>query len=201
MAFKQPRSVQVVVFAENLNGREYLLLRRLAAHGGFWQSVTGSLEGGETHAQAALREVSEETGIVAPASELIALDLTNVFEIAPQWRIKYAPGVTRNEEVCFALRVDKLDVQLDALEHDASMWVDYDTAMQMLYWESNKRALIAVAKLPEVLFEPYELWRQDDNGNKYLIQIMPCRAEATRLMEKLSAQLHKQIYWIEKHKA
>jgi|GEM_PF-513444 len=201
MAFKQPRSVQVVVFAEDANRREYLLLRCVAMHGGFWQSVTGSLEGNETHAQAALREVSEETGIVAHASELVALDLINVFEIAPQWRVKYAPGVTHNEEVCFALRVEKRDIQLDSLEHDAYEWVDYDTAMQMLYWESNKRALIAVAKLPEALFEPYEVWRQDDNGNKYLIQTMPCRAEATKLMEKLSARLPKQIYWIEKHKA
>lgn len=201
MAFKQPRSVQVVVFAESARGREYLLLRRVATHGGFWQSVTGSLEGDETHAQAAIREVGEETGIVAHASQLLALDLINVFEIAPQWRVKYAPGVTHNEEVCFALRVEKRDAQLDSLEHDAYVWVDYDTAMQMLYWQSNKRALIAVAKLPEGLFEPYEVWRQDDNGNQYLIQITPCKAEATRLMEKLSAQLHKQIYWIEKHKA
>lgn len=140
MPFKQPRSVQVVVFAEAANGREYLLLRRVASHGGFWQSVTGSLEDGETHAQAAIREVSEETGIAARVSELIALELTNVFEIAPSWRAKYAPGVTHNEEVCFALRVEKCEVRLDPLEHDAYRWADYDTAMQMLYWESNKRA-------------------------------------------------------------
>ena len=146
MAFKQPRSVQVVVFAENQSVREYLLLRRVATHGGFWQSVTGSLEGDETHQQAAIREVNEETGILAHTGELIALDLINTFEIAPQWRAKYAPGVTHNEEVCFALRVQKRDIQLDRLEHDAYLWVDYDTATRMLYWESNKRAF-AVMKI------------------------------------------------------
>src|ERR1044071_3399171 len=146
MPFKQPRSVQVVIFAESATGREYLLLKRVASHGGFWQSVTGSLEEGETHAEAAVREVYEETGIRRREDELIDLDLINVFEIAPQWRAKYAPGVTSNEEVCFALRVQKRDIQLDRLEHDAYLWVDYDTATRMLYWESNKRAF-AVMKI------------------------------------------------------
>ena len=41
---------------------EYLLLRRTTARGGFWQGVTGGLEAGESLAQAARREVWEETG-------------------------------------------------------------------------------------------------------------------------------------------
>ncbi|MEN3335054.1 MAG: dihydroneopterin triphosphate diphosphatase [Blastocatellia bacterium] len=148
MPFKQPRSVQVVLFAETLEGREFLLLRRVRSHGGFWQSVTGSLEGDETHAQAAVREVYEETGYRPRPDELIELGIVNVFEIAPQWRVKYAPGVTTNEEVCFALQVAKLDVVIDAIEHDAFTWVGYDAAIQMLYWESNRRAFAAVADLP-----------------------------------------------------
>jgi dihydroneopterin triphosphate diphosphatase len=148
MPYKQPRSVQVVLFAETPTGREFLLLRRVQSHGGFWQSVTGSLEGEETHLQAAIREVAEETGYRPHSDEAIPLGLVNVFEIAPQWRVKYAPGVTHNEEVCFALQVDKRDVEIDAIEHDAFMWVNYDTAMEMLYWESNRKAFAAVADLP-----------------------------------------------------
>ena len=148
MPFKQPRSVQVVIFTETPPGREFLLLRRLSSHGGFWQAVTGSLEDDETHAQAAVREVYEETGFRPRRDELIELGIVNVFEIAPQWRMKYAPGVTHNEEVCFALQVAKLDVVIDAMEHDAFAWVDYAAAMQMLYWESNRRAFAAVADLP-----------------------------------------------------
>ena len=148
MPYKQPRSVQVVLFAETPTGREFLLLRRVQSHGGFWQSVTGSLEGEETHLQAAVREVAEETGYRPHSDEVIPLGLVNVFEIAPQWRVKYAPGVTHNEEVCFALQVDKRDVAIDAVEHDAFMWVNYDTATEMLYWESNRRAFAAAADLP-----------------------------------------------------
>jgi dihydroneopterin triphosphate diphosphatase len=148
MPYKQPRSVQVVIFTEAPAGREYLLLRRVGRHGGFWQSVTGSLEGQETHAEAAVREVFEETGYHPRQDELIPLGVVNVFEIAPQWRDKYAPGVTHNEEVCFALQVEKGDVVIDRVEHDAYAWVDYDTAVGMLYWESNRRAFAAVADLP-----------------------------------------------------
>ena len=149
MPYKQPRSVQVVIFTESEAQREYLLLRRLASHGGFWQSVTGSLEEGETHAQAAVREVREETGITCREDELIDLRLTNTFEIAEKWRAKYAPGVTHNEEVCFALRVEKCEAQIDASEHDALIWVDYRSAMEMLFWESNKRAFATLICLLE----------------------------------------------------
>ena len=148
MPYKQPRSVQVVIFTETPEGREYLLLRRVRSHGGFWQSVTGSLEGGESHAEAAVREVYEETGYRPRQEELIPLGIVNVFEIAPQWRVKYAPGVTHNEEHCFALEVAKRDVVIDRIEHDRFVWADYDTAVEMIYWESTRRALAAVADLP-----------------------------------------------------
>jgi dATP pyrophosphohydrolase len=148
MSFKQPRSIQVVIFTQTEAGRDYLLLRRVQSHGGFWQSVTGSLEPDETHLEAAVREVYEETGYRPPAAELIDLGLVNLFEIAPQWRARYAPGVTHNEEVCFALEVAKQDVVIDPIEHDAFAWVDYETAQQLIYWESTRRAFAAVADLP-----------------------------------------------------
>lgn len=141
--YKLPRSVQVVILADVSALRQYLLLRRVASHGGFWQSVTGSLEEGETHRQAATREVLEETGFVAREEELIELGVVNTFEIAPQWRAKYAPGVTHNEEVCFALKVEGREVRLDPLEHDDYAWESYDCAIEMLYWESSRLAFAA----------------------------------------------------------
>src|SRR5262249_46807670 len=104
--YKQPQSIQVVIFADEPDARKYLLLKRVASYGGFWQTVTGSLEENETHRQAAVREVLEETGIVTCEEDLIELGVVNDFEIAPRWRDKYAPGVTRNEEVCFALKTE-----------------------------------------------------------------------------------------------
>lgn len=136
----------MVIFADAPGERHYLLLRRIASHGGFWQSVTGSLEEGETHRQAAVREVREETGIRFAEDELIELGVINTFEIAPQWREKYAPGVVHNEEVCFALKAERAEVLIDSREHDAYVWEPYDRSIEMLYWESSKRAF-AVARL------------------------------------------------------
>lgn len=143
MQYKQPRSVQVVIFAETTSGRLYLLLKRVSSHGGFWQSVTGSLEQDESHRQAAVREVFEETGIICLDENLIDLGVINTFEIAPQWRAKYEPGVTHNEEVCFALRVSQTEIQIDSREHDACAWEPYDRALSLLYWESTSRAFAA----------------------------------------------------------
>ena len=143
---KQPRSVQVVIFSESNREVEFLLLKRLESHGGFWQTVTGSLEETESHVEAAIREVKEETGILAAAEQLIDLQLVNTFEIAPQWRVKYAPGVTHNEEVCFALRIDKQEIQIDPKEHDSWVWADSSRAHELLFWESSKRALATLLR-------------------------------------------------------
>ena len=137
-----------MIFADTPAERRYLLLRRIASQGGFWQSVTGSLEDGETHADAAVREVLEETGISSTVEELIDLALLNNFEIAPQWRDRYAPGVTHNEERCFALMVRECEVKLDILEHQAFAWEPYERAVKMLYWESTRRAFAAARLIP-----------------------------------------------------
>ena len=42
-----------------------VLIMERADKPGFWQSVTGSLEAGETPMQTAIREVKEETGLDA----------------------------------------------------------------------------------------------------------------------------------------
>jgi len=59
--FKIPVSVLVVIYTADL---QVLLMERADAPG-FWQSVTGSQEAGETLTQTALREVFEETGLDA----------------------------------------------------------------------------------------------------------------------------------------
>lgn len=145
--YKEPRSIQVVIFTSEDSPREYLLLHRAPDCGGFWQSVTGSLEESESHLQAAAREVAEETGIAIGEGDLISLDLVNRFEIAAVWRSRYAPGITVNEEVCFALRVERCEIKIDPSEHDGYRWVTYEAACKMLYWESTKRAFIAAGQL------------------------------------------------------
>jgi hypothetical protein len=39
--------------------------------------------------------------------------------------------------------------------------------------------------------------RQDDNGNRFLVQARLSREEAERLVAELEARGHKQVYWAE----
>jgi dATP pyrophosphohydrolase len=97
---KIPVSTLVVIHTPRL---EVLLLER-ADRPGYWQSVTGSQDPGETLRETAVREVSEETGLDAGRYELTDWNLQNVYRNLSVWRHRYAPGVTHNTEHVFGLR-------------------------------------------------------------------------------------------------
>jgi len=109
---------------------------------GFWQSVTGSLEDDETPRQAAIREVREETGLNAAQYELQDWQVSNVYEIYPHWRHRYAPGVTENREHLFALTLPAaLPVKLAPDEHVRYEWVDWREAAKRVFSWTNVDAL------------------------------------------------------------
>ena len=142
-AHKIPVSTLVVVYNPDL---EVLLLER-ADHPGFWQSVTGSQDEGETLEQTALREVGEETGIVAPPCDLERWNLRNVYEIYPVWRHRYAPGVTHNTEHVFGLKVPgRVAVTVAAREHLGALWLPWREAAERVFSWSNRSAIL---RLPE----------------------------------------------------
>ena len=108
-------------------GGEFLLLERRKPPG-FWQSVTGSLEWGETADAAARRELIEETGI--SQGHLRNLQWTQVYDILPSFGKKYAPGVTRNLEHAFALRLlQRVPVTLS--EHVQYRWLPAAEALAL----------------------------------------------------------------------
>jgi len=43
---------------------------------------------------------------------------------------------------------------------------------------------------------PYDLWRLDDNGQRFLVATFPDREDAERRMAELTRSLHKQTYWV-----
>ena len=136
---KIPVSVLVVIHTPAL---EILLIER-AARPGYWQSVTGSIDHPEEPLEeAALREVFEETGIQAPRERLVRWNVMRTFEIYPQWRHRFAPGTTHNDEHMFSLEVPGvMPVRLAPEEHTAWQWLPWRAAREACFSWTNREAI------------------------------------------------------------
>jgi len=45
----------------------------------------------------------------------------------------------------------------------------------------------------------FELWREDDNGQRFFVDSFPTLDDAEKRMAELTRIQHKQHYWISKH--
>ena len=120
-------------------GLEILLIRRAAGrpYPGLWQCVTGRLEAGERIAQAALREVHEETGLSpADLEAVFETDLVNQFHEASLDAILV--------EAVFAARVHASATARLSDEHDGLRWLDPTAAKALVTWPAYVRAIEAV---------------------------------------------------------
>ncbi len=147
---KIPISVLVVIYKSN---GEVLLIER-ADKANFWQSVTGSLDSpDEDLAIAAAREVHEETGIdvrLLPSGALLNMNHQIEYEIYPQWRYRYALGVTSNTEHWFSLLVpDSTPISLAPREHVAFQWLPYKEAAERCFSPSNRDAILQLFDAPK----------------------------------------------------
>ena len=141
--YKIPVSTLVVIYTPHL---DVLLIER-ADHPGFWQSVTGSQDPGETIAETAIREVGEETGIDAKRHALSDWQIENVYEIYAVWRHRYAPGVTHNTEHVFGLKVaERPEVRLAPKEHLRFRWLPWREAAGEVFSWSNRQAILMLAQ-------------------------------------------------------
>lgn len=134
--FRRPESVLIVIYTES---GDFLLLERRRPPG-FWQSVTGSLEWGELADAAARREVIEETGITQGV--LVNLQWTQVYEIMPVFGKVYAPGITRNLEHAFSLRLPhRVSVILSESEHVQFRWASALDALETVSSSTNRNVI------------------------------------------------------------
>ena len=112
---ERPFACCIVVWREGKQGREFLLLHRLAPGGpGFegawaWTPPSGARWPGETPDEAAARELREETGLPLPSTP--------------------APGVAPSADVAYYVARAPTDVEvtLDA-EHDEFVWLELEPA-------------------------------------------------------------------------
>jgi len=137
-AYRRPVSVLVLVYTAD---GSILLLRRSRPFD-FWQSVTGSLKRDETHAQAAVRELAEETGLEGKG-ELEFTGTSRAFTIDPRWRDRYAPGVTQNVEFEWHCRLPaKSDIAVNPSEHSEYQWFSLEGAIEAVWSWTNREALV-----------------------------------------------------------
>lgn len=103
-------------------GGEFLVLLRCAADGGYWHTVAGGVDDGETYAEAAERELREETGLAARPRDL---ERAYVYD---------------------DVRVQAFLVDVDAgweptlnAEHDDYRWCACDEAAGLLHWPETSQ--------------------------------------------------------------
>jgi 8-oxo-dGTP pyrophosphatase MutT (NUDIX family) len=98
-------NVQVFVFCKNPTF-SVLVLKRTPERSGYWQPVCGGVENGEDMIEAALREVSEETGI-EKVEFVIDLEYTFTYKETKN-------GILMDmQDFCFAVEIENtFDIQL-----------------------------------------------------------------------------------------
>lgn len=141
---KNPVSVLVLIHSKDL---DILLLER-ASRPGYWQSVTGSQENGETLDETAHREVHEETGITVPSGPFIDWGLSNRFEIFAEWRHRYPPGITHNLEHVYSLCVPReTPITVAPDEHLGHIWLPWRKAADKVFSWTNRDAILILPLL------------------------------------------------------
>ncbi len=149
VAFKIPQSVMVVIYTPAL---DVLLIKRRDAPE-YWQSVTGSRDNMyESFDSTARREVFEETAIDCRPGTPLSVGLQdwhveNVYDIYPQWRYRYAPGVLLNTEHVFGLEVPVgTSVRLSPHEHTDYEWLPCRQAAKRCFSISNAAACLSLLR-------------------------------------------------------
>ena len=116
------RTREVFVFVRR--GDEFLVLLRSQEQGGYWHGVAGGIEADESPAQAAVRELAEETGLAGAPTDL--------------GRSYVYDGVTVS---CFQVEAPSgWEPTLD-WEHDEARWCSCDEAEALLYWPEPREVL------------------------------------------------------------
>ncbi len=134
--YSRPESVLVVVYTFDL---DILLLKRLKPLN-FWQSVTGTIRWDENPRQAAIREVREETGIVAKS--IVDSEQQRKFRILPEWKERYHPEDKYNLEHLWYLNIPKKkSINLSNKEHSDYKWVNLVEASKIVNSWTNKEAI------------------------------------------------------------
>ena len=142
-SLKVRTGLEVTVFVTRTAGSEVLIVHRSPEQGGYWHVVAGGVEPGETVAEAAERELREETDLSAkPAAGVDVCEYVDPLTDEPaNRRNQYDPSVAEVEVTCFHVTApDEWEPRLD-WEHDDHRWCAPGEAFALLRWPATAGAL------------------------------------------------------------
>ncbi len=133
--------LQVLVILYKKEKDEILYGIGLRSTRNIWQFVAGGAEDKETPIEAAIRELSEETGINIKEEDLIVLDSkTTIPVVNVTGTYTWGKDVFVIPEYAFAVDATSFQIKLSN-EHTEFKWLEYNKAMDILTYDSNKSAL------------------------------------------------------------
>jgi 8-oxo-dGTP pyrophosphatase MutT (NUDIX family) len=124
-------------------GGEFLMLHRLQDD--YWHVVAGVVEDGETFAEAARRELREETGLDGPVADV---RVRQTYRVPDQMRAEYRPGVEEVAIENFAVVVPGGWEPVLNEEHDDYRWLNPTAAIAIAHWPETKDLLAELAARP-----------------------------------------------------
>jgi 8-oxo-dGTP pyrophosphatase MutT (NUDIX family) len=119
---------------------KFLLMHR--AQDDYWHVAAGVVEEGESFADAAARELREETGLDLPITDLA---MPQGYVIPEALRAEYAPGINEVQIENFAVEAPAEWEPVLNEEHDRYQWLDLTDAIALAHWPETLEIIAALA--------------------------------------------------------
>lgn len=130
MSSPKEHSAGIVLFKENNDYREYLILQYTAGHFDF---PKGHIEGNESEKEAALRELTEETGIDT-------ITFIDGYRHMIEYSFRHGGRLITKDVVFFLAKTEQENVTISH-EHIDFVWLPYHEAYQRLTFPSARELL------------------------------------------------------------
>jgi 8-oxo-dGTP pyrophosphatase MutT (NUDIX family) len=140
MRYRRDRSAGVIVFHRDDNGCRFLLLLSRLTRRPLWEFPKGGVDVGETLAEAALRELREETGLAGDDIRIIG-----DWQHREEYRFTSGKGegrtLVRKEVTYFLAESLSTDVTLSAHEASQFAWLSLEDAVRKLKYKARREML------------------------------------------------------------
>jgi len=127
---REQKSAGIVLFRNNSNKNEFLLLNYPQGH---WDFIKGKVEQDETPHETALRETKEETGITN-------IEFIDGFEESVEYDFRFKKENIHKKVIFFLAKTNEKNIKLSH-EHNDYLWLEYNDALKKTTFENAKNVL------------------------------------------------------------